>query len=252
MGQEKGWNLPPTIMGLDFVPGASLERRPPGSATKHMWLERKELGLGLGQHPAFSFSFLIPQPAKHMFFPYRGEIVPRVSKSLGHEAGTARRALGRKLGSAGSHSWKLDRAELAGTLQKDGKAPGCWVLMPGSLRFPGWGSRRMLTVFHMDGVCVEGGCFSHSAAVLEEQRTRSSPGAGDLQSGAESELTQVCAQPGWVIAKLLFPVPPQTFLYVSGLGGKGVTHLQCQIALYQPQTLIFPGSKKPNHRPHNH
>lgn len=138
MGQEKGWNLPPTIMGLDFVPGASLERRPPGSATKHMWLERKGLGLGLGQRPAFSFSFLIPQQAKHMFFPYRGEIVPRVSKSLGHEAGTARRALGRKLGSAGSHSWKLDQAELADTLQEDGKAPGCWVLMPGSLNFSGW------------------------------------------------------------------------------------------------------------------
>lgn len=232
MEQEKGWNLPPTIMGLDFVPGASLEWRPPGSATKHMWLERKGLGLGLGQRPAFSFSFLIPQKAKHMFFPYRGEIVPRVSKSLGHEAGTARRALGRKLGSAGSHSWKLDQAELADTLQEDGKAPGCWVLMPGSLNFSGWGPRGMLTVSHMDGVGVGG--YSHSAAGLEEPRTRSLPGAGDLQSGAESELTQVCAQPGRVIAKPLFSVPPQTFLYVSGLGGKGVTHLQFQIALYQP------------------
>lgn len=79
-----------------------------------------------------------------------------------------------------------------------------------------------------------GGGYSHSAAGLEERRTRSLPGAGDLQSGAESELTQVCAQPGRVIAKPLFPAPPQTFLYVSGLGGKGVTHLQFQIALYQP------------------
>lgn len=162
MRQEKGWNLPPTIMDLDFVPGASLERRPPGSATKHMWLERKGLGLGLGQHPAFSFSFLIPQQAKHMFFPYRREIVPRVSKSLDHEAGTARRALGRKLGSTGSHSWKLDQAELAGTLQEDGKAPGCWVLMPGSLNSSGWGPRRMLVVSHMDGVCVWGVLFSLS------------------------------------------------------------------------------------------
>lgn len=87
-------------MGLDFVAGASLKQRPPGSATKHMWLERKVLGLG--QRPAFSFSFLIPQQEKHMFFPYRREIVPRVSKSLGHGAGTAHRALGRKLGSTGS------------------------------------------------------------------------------------------------------------------------------------------------------
>lgn len=101
-------------MGLDFVPEASLEQRPPGSATKHMWLERK--ALGLGQRPAFPSSFLIPQQEKHMFFPYRGEIVPRVSKSLGHEAGTAHRPLGRKLGSTGSHSWKSDRAELADTL----------------------------------------------------------------------------------------------------------------------------------------
>lgn len=101
---RRGWDLQPTIMGLDFVPEASLEQRPPGSATKHMWLERK--ALGLGQRPAFPSSFLIPQQEKHMFFPYRGEIVPRVSKSLGHEAGTAHRPLGRKLGSTGSHSWK--------------------------------------------------------------------------------------------------------------------------------------------------
>lgn len=109
MGQQKGWDLQPTIVGLDVVPGASLEQRPPGPATKHMWLERKVLGLG--QRSAFPFGLLIPQQEKHMFFPYRGEIVPRVSKSLGRDAGTAHRTLGRKLGSNRSHSWKPDQAE---------------------------------------------------------------------------------------------------------------------------------------------
>lgn len=122
MGQQKGLRLQPTIMGLDFVPEASLEQRPPGSATKHMWLERKELVPG--QRPAFPPSFLIPQQEKHMFFPYRGKIVPRVSKSLGHEAGTAHRPLGRKLGSTGSHSWKPDQAELADTPERAGRC-GC-------------------------------------------------------------------------------------------------------------------------------
>lgn len=64
MGQEKGWNLPPTIMGLDFVPGASLERRPPGSATKHMWLERKGLGLGAGPAPCLLLQLSHPTAGK--------------------------------------------------------------------------------------------------------------------------------------------------------------------------------------------
>lgn len=102
-----------------------------------MWLERKALGLGQGL--AFPSSFLIPQQEKHMFFPYRGEIVPRVSKSLGHEAGTAHRPLGRKLGSTGSHSWKPDQAELADTLQEGGMVQGCWTVVPRSLTFSGQG-----------------------------------------------------------------------------------------------------------------
>lgn len=105
-----------------------------------MWLERKVLGLG--QRLAFPSSFLIPQQEKHMFFPYRGEIVPRVSKSLG----TAHRPLGRKLGSTGSHSWKPDQAELADTLQEGGMVQGCWIVVPRSLMFLGQGPRGMLRV----------------------------------------------------------------------------------------------------------
>lgn len=154
-----------------------------------------------------------------MFFPYRGEIVPRVSKSPGHEAGTAHRALGRKLGSTGSHSWKPEQAELADTLQEDEMVWGCWVVAClRSLTFSREGPRKMLRASSMDW---EGERFPLLAARLEKQRTSCLPAAGDLQSGSESGVTQVCAQPGRVISRLLFPMPPRIFLYASGLGGRG-------------------------------
>lgn len=54
-----------------------------------------------------------------------------------------------------------------------------------------------------------GGGYSHSAAGLEERRTRSLPGAGDLQSGAESELTQVCVQPAGSLLNRYFQHLPK-------------------------------------------
>lgn len=95
---------------------------------------------------------------------------------------------------------------------------GCWIVMPRSLTFfSGQGPRGMLKVLRW--MSREYG--SHSAAGLEEQRSRGLSEAGDLQSGSESEVTQVCAQSGRVIFSLLFPIPSQIFLCASGLGGSG-------------------------------
>lgn len=98
-------------------------------------------------------------------------------------------------------------------------------MVPRSLTVSGQGPRGMPKVSEIDewGALspLSGEHFPHSAVGLEEQSSRGLPEAGDLSSGSESEVTQVCAQPVRVISSLLFPTPPQIFLCASGLGGSG-------------------------------